>query len=627
MIQPYAGAGNIGQDGEPPRILGEDGDPHRHQRCIYFSLIIFAVFALYYFITSSLLPAGAGPDYTTNNDAVRFIYTYHRLAVVPRDENKIRYSDYGDTRALRPPLSYIVSAVAARVLRPWIANSFILFRKGSALLAAATVAIAFYTGVLYFNSFGAGVIVALLFGLLPQFAFIASYNNDDSGAIFSASLMLCVLVRILRGGTNWVNAIVLGIAGGLVILSKPTAWLLAPTVLIFLALYVRAHWAALWKYASVALVVLVLSGGWWILFNMYHYGPGDPFVGRTEAALEARHSRFPPGKEFGYAAKGVGYADLLLNDHDNFWGKTIASTIGNLDWLRIRLGPLQYGLYLALFLVGGIYVVARVGALLYRRTVTGEDSSRDREVVFETLLVFAVLFQFCMYVWANMHNDIQLQGKYLLPVLLAPVLLGTSAVRAVVSRVAPSLMEREPGAVILNGRTVQRATILGTAVVLLGVHIDGLVNYVVPFYRPPVYPIRLHRGLQPINIPPQDVLRKHEISDFSMTPTGFRLVSEGTDPWFIVSISDERMCTLFQGHNLLQAKIDSGERGIFKVYVNKGSGFNEEDSYEVRYPAGRSDLVVVFDVPICSQLRIDPGIAATTVSVSNLSLGKIDIGR
>ena len=627
MIRSYAETGGGKEDSGGPGVPGDDGDAHWRRRGLYFSLIVFGVFALYYFITSSVLPAGAGPDYTTNNDAVRFIYTYHRLAVIPRDESKLRYSDYGDTRALRPPLSYIVSAVTARALRSWNASSFFLFRKGSALLGAAAVALAFYGAVLYFNSYAAGVIAALLFGLLPQFAFIASYNNDDSGAIFSATLMLCVMIRILRRGTNWVNVVLLGVAGGLVILSKPTAWLLAPTVLIFLALYVRAPWARLLKYACVALVVLILSGGWWIAFNMYHYGPGDPFVGRTEAALEAKYSRFPPGKKFGYAARGVGYADLLLHDHDDFWGKTIASTIGNLDWLRIRLGPLQYGLYLALFLLGGGYVVLRVGALLYRRLVAGGGSPRDREVVFEALLLIAVLFQFCMYVWANMHNDVQLQGKYLLPVLLAATLPGMSAVRATVSRLAPVLTEREPGAVLLEGRTVQQVSILGTVLVLLGVHIDGLLNYVVPYYRPPVYPIRLHHGIEPINIPPQDVLRKHEIRDFSTTTTGFHLVSEGTDPWFMVNISDGRMCTLFQGHDLLQAKMRSGEPGSFKVYVNKGTGFNEEDSYEVRYPRGESDLVIVFDVPICSQLRFDPAIAATTVDVSDLSLGKIDNGR
>ena len=193
------------------------------RRTFCYALLLFGVFLCYFYFSSDVLPIGAGPDYTTNNDAVHFLYTHGRLAVMPRDENEVGYSPAGGTRVLRPPFAYIVTAGTAKVLHAWIHRQAILFRKGSALLCAATVAVAFYAGVLYFNSYTAGLLAALLFGLLPQFAFQASYNNDDSGAIFSATLLLCVLVRIVRKGVNWPNAILLGLAGGLVILSKQTA--------------------------------------------------------------------------------------------------------------------------------------------------------------------------------------------------------------------------------------------------------------------------------------------------------------------------------------------------------------------------------------------------------------------
>ncbi|MFZ0487863.1 MAG: glycosyltransferase family 39 protein [Arenicellales bacterium] len=605
---------------------GGDGGDNRDlcgRRTLRYALILFGVFLIYFYFSSNVLPIGAGPDYTANNDAVHFLYTYERLAVMPQDENKVGYSPAGGTRVLRPPFGYIVSAGMAKVLDTWIQNRFILFRKGSALLGAATVAVAFYAGVLYFNSYTAGLFAALLFGLLPQFAFQASYNNDDSGAIFSATLLLCALVRIRRKGVNWPNAVLLGFAGGLVILSKQTAWLLAPTVALFLAIYVRGSWKSLAKYASVGLAVLVLSGGWWVLYNIYHYGPGDPFTLKIEQTLAAKHQRYAANKDYGYKAVEVGYKALLFEDYDAFWEKTIASTIGNLDWLRIRLGPLQYGLYLAFFVLAIVYVIVRLCGLLYRRVKSKPPQDADGDVMLEVLLLFALAFQFYMYMWTNINNDIQLQGRYLLPAFLAIVLLGISAARSILRRVAPVVIEDNPKDVLVSGSGIRKWSVVGTAGLLVAIHVDAIFGYVIPFYRPTIHPMYLHRGFSTIAIPPGEILRKHEMDQFAMTATGFRFVSTGVDPWFVVSLSDREMCRLFSGYNVLKARINAGKKGRFKVYIDKGQGFREEDASGVRYPAGESIVVLVFDVPRCSSVRIDPAVSATSVEVSDLSLGKI----
>ncbi len=590
-------------------------------RAAVCSLIVFVLFLSYYSVSSNLLPLGAGPDNRANNDAVGFIYKYQRLAVLPRDEDKLYFSMYGGTRALRPPLAYIVSAAAAKVLDSRIDDPRILFRKGSSLLAAATVAVVFYTALLYFDSYSAGILAAFLFGLLPQFAFIASYNNDDSGAIFSATVLLCILVRILKRGFSWPNIVLFGIAGGLVILSKQTAWLLAPTALLFLAFYLRAPWKQLLKYAAVVVVVFVLSGGWWILFNMYHYGPGDPVALKEEAAMAATHSRLPPERTLGYAPSGVRYIDLVLGNYDDFWGKTMASTIGNLDWMRLRVGPLQYGLYLVLFGLGAIYAALRIGALINRRAASPGAHGADRVRVFEALLAFAVVFQFCMYTWANMHNDVQLQGKYLLPVFLAAVLLGISGARRLVGRVVPILTTDEPRDVRISGRFVQTAALVASVVVVVAVHADAAMRYVVPFYRPPGF--RVDGELQSVSISERDILHKNQLHGFKTTGTGFVLDSDGVDPWFTVDLSRKKTCGLFRGHNILEARIKSNTGGAFKVYVDRGHGIREEDSYETRYDAGDDDIILLLDVRRCSRLRIDPANRAGHIEVSRLSLARV----
>jgi len=627
MIQGYAKRAPVTATGCDGAATGGADRDLPGRRTVRYALILFGVFLFYFYFSSNVLPVGAGPDYTANNDAVHFLYTYERLAVMPQDEYKVGYSPAGGTRVLRPPFGYIVSAGTAKALDSWIDNRFILFRKGSALLGAATVAVAFYAGVLYFGSYTAGLFAALLFGLLPQFAFEASYNNDDSGAIFAATLLLCALVRIRRKGVNWPNAVLLGLAGGLVILSKQTAWLLAPTVALFLAIYVRGSWKSLAKYASVGLVVLVLSGGWWVLFNVYHYGPGDPFALEIEQTLAAKHQRYAANKDYGYKAEGAGYEALLFENYDGFWEKTIASTIGNLDWLRIRLGPLQYGLYLALFLLAFVYVMVRLCGLLYRRIKSRPPQDADGDIMLEVLLAFALVFQFYMYMWTNINNDIQLQGRYLLPAFLAVVLLGMSATKSILARAAPVVVEDNPKDVVVSGSGVRKWSVAGAIVFLVAIHVDAIFGYVIPFYRPVIHPMHLHRGFVNVVISPGDILRKHEMEQFATTATGFRFVSTGVDPWFVVSLSGRRMCNLFSGYNVLRARINAAEQGRFKVYVDRGRGFREDDAYGVRYPAGESVVVLVFDVPRCSRIRIDPAVRATSLDVSELSLGKIVIGE
>ncbi|MGA8260035.1 MAG: glycosyltransferase family 39 protein [Arenicellales bacterium] len=610
-----------GRDGTAaPRVPRRPPGPANGRRRTIYALIVFVLFLSYYFFTSSTLPARAGPDYRANNDVTEFIYKHDRLAVLPADADELYFSVYGGTRALRPPLAYIVSAATAKALAFWGDDPFILFRKGSSLLAAATVAIVFYMSSLYFGSFAAGLLSALLFGLLPQFAFIASYNNDDAAAIFSATFLLCVLVRILRQGPRWSNALLLGLAGGLVILSKQTAWMLFPAVLMFLAVYVRGSWKQLSKYAAGGLLVMALSGGWWIGFNVYHYGPGDPVAWKEEVAMGKAHSRLPPRKELGYASRGVRYIDLLLGNYDDFWGKTMASTIGNLDWMRLRVGPLQYGFYLALFGLGAVYVALRVGRALLIAVTRRGRSAADRDTAFEALLAFAILFQFYIYTWANMQNDIQLQGKYLLPVLSAALLLAVGGARSLLARAAPLLTDARPGDLRIPGRVVQVLCIGAAAAAIFGVHLDAIISYVLPFYRPAGF--RLDGPLRNVHIPAEAILHRNQMHGFAVTDTGFRLVSDGTDPWFTMALSDRKLCSLFRGPDVLKARIRSDAGGAFKLYVDRGHGIREEDSYETYYGGGDSDIILLFEVSRCTRLRIDPANRAGPVEVAHLTIGK-----
>ena len=116
------------------------------------TITVCVTFLAYYLTTALFLPYGAGPDYDAHFDSARFLFTEGRLAILPQDLDKLHLTAYGSTRALRPPLPYIVAAGAAHLLSWTDIELRILFRAGSALLCALAVAVAHLTLLRYFSS-------------------------------------------------------------------------------------------------------------------------------------------------------------------------------------------------------------------------------------------------------------------------------------------------------------------------------------------------------------------------------------------------------------------------------------------------------------------------------------------
>lgn len=586
------------------------------------SVTVFVIFFVYFFITSNKLPHGAGPDWRSNTDVTEFIYGHGRLAVLPDDEDELYFTVYGGTRAFRPPLSYIVSAVVAKTLSFTDLEPHILFRKGSALLCALAVALAFYALSIYFSSYGAGILGAAIIGLMPQFTFIASYNNDDSGAIFTATLMIAVLVRIYRYGVSTTNAVLTGMAGGLVVLSKMSAWLLAPFVLIFLAIYFRAPILALLRYSAVAGLVFILSGGWWFAFNVHHYGIDDPLQRKIASQVLEDHRRLPPDMGVGYAAKGIGYYELVINNYRNFLGETAKATIGNLDWLKLRVGPLQYIFYMAIFYIALVYyLISLAGFTLRKLAGVSIKGSSGKQVMFETLLFMMIIFQIFMYVWTNIHNDIQIQGKYIIPVFLAILLLFFSGAGQSVKFLSSSYIRIVQSDISFGKQAIRKNFALAFALLFVAyVHWNAWVNYVIPFYNPPVY-IANAEDFKSIPLTPSlyesaanlNVIQKDNSIEYVVT---------GDDPKVYFS---EDLCQLVDGATMMQISLNADNADKLQLFIDEGEGFSTAHSYSARYSQGDNVILLEISAENCRRIRFDPAVGSTTVLLKSLQIAPMSI--
>jgi len=92
----------------------------------------------------------------------------------------------------------------------------------------------------------------------------------------------------------------------------------------------------------------------------------------------------------------------------------------------------------AVLLTGDFFALVAfpVAASVRLFRVRKQSATARRDWLFCVLLYATVLFQFAMYIMANEYNDIQIQGKYLLPVWLALCTPTRSSTSSLVSPLA-----------------------------------------------------------------------------------------------------------------------------------------------------------------------------------------------
>lgn len=589
-------------------------------------LIVFVAFLVYYLATAMALPYGAGPDYTAHLDGARFIFDEGRLAALPADEEKLHFTVYGATRALRPPLPYLVAAAMAHVLNWTGIELHLLFRAGPALLSALTLGLIFATLRRYFNNSWYALGGVLLVGLMPQFVFIASHLNDDCAAIFSVTLTLYCLVRLLHDKSTPALAAMTGIAIGLIILSKFSAWLFLPFAGIALAAFARPQ-VGRWLSCTTFLTIgIIIGGGWWIGFNVWHYGWHDPLLFKIAAQTSVAHVRLEPGTVRNFADEGVTLTGLVIANYKGFVEETLISAIGNLDWLRLKLGLPQYLLYGLVLGTGLVYLPLRCCAALLS-VVRGDGLPRIRRLLFESLLLGAIIFQFFIYARYNLLQEAQVQGKYLLPVLLCPLLLFFAAIEALgrwrwLRQCLPTLAFGSP----LGGARIALAPALMIAVITL-VHVDALVRFVVPFYDPPPKALRLG-SFHSLDLTSANLVHRSQNLEMQLNENGL-LIHTLTDDSQIEF--NPALCRFFQANNLVQIKLRSDGTGTLQLFWDNGEGFIAREgvfSTTAKIQAGENTLLVAMGTGACKRLRLDPTNAAgqqillRTFSVAPLSINR-----
>lgn len=565
---------------------------------IWGFLFVFLL-AGYYSFLAEKLPHGAGPDELAHLKAAEFIYENQRLAVYPDDQDELHYSKHGATRSFRPPLVYIASALVHQAADGLGIGFKHPFRQANALIGALCALFLLLALYVYTQRIGLAVSVAAAFALMPQVAFVFSYLNADGGAFMAASLVLLSVCILLKHGVNTKSLALFGVACGILSLSKVTAWVFCLPVCLFAVAAILKSRSGLVKPLLIVFLAFALVGGWRIAFNVYHHGVDNPFNWNMEAELRAQERRVLPEDVVTYGDLEKGYLDLLGN-HDNFLSRTYLSFVGHLDWLRLRMGPVQYIAYGILLALG---LIAWLAVLL--RPAWARDYNR-REHWFELSIIAGGLLLFYMYMRFNINNDIQTQGKYLLPAFPGYLLI--------LAAVAGQLWSG--GNETQDSRSKTGLLFAASLLVVAYVHTQALYKYVIPFYFSGAYFDTAPHRFRPIAFTDAERLATGDLEIVRMTEGLIEYSATGHDPRMMIkNVHIDIAPDLI----LVRIRLISNTTDYYSFYWDAGAGMSERTMVKGFVAAGSDTIYQILPLSSITHLRFDLGTPGTRVTIKDLA--------
>jgi hypothetical protein len=239
------------------------------------------------------IPYDHAPDEFLHYAVPAFIAVHGRLPVFGPDADMYASTQppegspytgaYYSSYALFPGLSYMASAALMRLAEATHPTAELFAaRLPSVLSLPATVWLA-YLCAATLSPPGSPVrlVVPASVASLPELTFVASYTNTDAYTVAAASLT--VFAWCYGARTRWRPraGVLLGLALGLVLLGKYTAYLVAPLSGVVVLASARG-WRGVALSCLTASVVAVVVSGWWFARNAVLYQ--DPLGFEVQAA-------------------------------------------------------------------------------------------------------------------------------------------------------------------------------------------------------------------------------------------------------------------------------------------------------------------------------------------------------
>ena len=580
------------------------GDRILTLKAVLLCLGIFACFLAYYVFAALDFPLLFNIDDFANYEASKFIYTHHHIPVVDPQNAGLYFSEIGTTRSLRPPFTFIVSAMVATALDGTGMDLMVLLRLGAPLIAALVLVVAFIGFMIAFRNIALALAGTLCIGLLPRFVFLASCNNDDIGAILSASLLFVLLIALTKRPDSKGLLITFAFSVGFVLQTKFTAWLSMPWVALYCAVILAGSWRTVLKVVPLMIVVFLLGGSWWVIFNMAHYGLADPTAMKFATHLQAMLSEAEPNRQ-GYASHGIGVMQLLGN-HDQFLVRSFKSLIGYLEWINLEVGRPTYAFYGGLFFAGIVAAIVKIKSKL----VAGE--------YIELLFLLIIVSQCVFYLQHNLLRDIQPQARYILPVILPLVYLVLRAIHELPKDLIwLSVAGRQFG--------IQAVSACSIIVICVLLHLQTLSAYILPAYKHLPYYTSLKKPVE-VNLSDRMAIRSSSSISYSMAAGMLQLRPQRQQPGDVATIVfDTGFCDLLPQNALLTLTLTADRPGGMYIMLDRDNEGSYRDKYWRSFSSGLNNVVFSIRSPGCTGAKLTLSKVTGDLQIQRMTVNELRI--
>jgi len=432
---------------------------------IIFVLIMFTVCLTW----SIFQPFNQGPDEHMKMDICKYLLEHNSLP--HGGDEEIRNNVWGISYGFTPILSYMISALFMRIAMIFTTNETVLLTAGrlaSILSYTGTVIMIMKIAEKIFNKKDIFKwLFIVLVSCLPQFVFLGTYLNNDSLAIFSASIILYSWIIGLQSNWNIKSCILLGVGVGICALSYYNCYgFILTSIILYIASFfikkkgkieeeltqdinitekqvtnkeekkvvktegpVKFDFKNFFKKAIIISIIALLIAGWWFIRNAIIYN-GD-FIGMKTsdeyAEKYAMEEYKPSQRETPYKQ---GFSLLYMLTGMNWITQTAFSFIGVFGNMSQQMPYIVYLAYLILFIIGFIGVIY----YLIRNIKNKQYKENKNKLLLQIILVLNIIIPICLSLYYSYCSDFQPQGRYIMPMLIPFMYFITIGIKALIQK-------------------------------------------------------------------------------------------------------------------------------------------------------------------------------------------------
>src|SRR5205823_4850162 len=256
---------------------------NRHSMDVdWMTLVMVFGFVLLWLIlfwhNAQILPAAVGFDALQHLNYIKYLQEHHSLPLPAQG-----------MEMFHPPLYYLISAVVLSLfnLTTVDPSAILLLRTLMMLFGIAQFVLVFATLRLIFpNRPNLQLVGGGLAAFLPMQLYISHYPTNETLAALLVSASLYFALRMAKTGpATWRSHCVLGLLIGVALLTKATAVLVVPFIVLALAHQLTCERASVTRWAGTLgsmLCIAILICGWhYIRVSRY----GSPFIGGSDPVI------------------------------------------------------------------------------------------------------------------------------------------------------------------------------------------------------------------------------------------------------------------------------------------------------------------------------------------------------